>query len=190
VESFENKLARVLAERIELVDYDPSWPSLYEAEVARVAAFFLPGSILRVEHIGSTAVPGLAAKPIVDILVGVDDFGFVVNDVALRMEAAGYDYFLRPAFEDDGPRYPWFIGRDQSGRRISHIHVARVDDDSQWDRVLFRDRLRRHPDVAREYATLKHHLAARFSDDREAYTLAKTAFITRETAAAKRESRA
>ncbi len=106
------------------------------------------------------------------------------------MEAAGYDYFLRPAFGDDGPRYPWFIGRDRSGKRISHIHVVLIDDGSQWDRILFRDRLRNHPDVAKEYAALKHDLAARFPDDREAYTLAKTSFITRETQIARRESRA
>jgi GrpB-like predicted nucleotidyltransferase (UPF0157 family) len=190
VESFEDKLARVLAERIDVSDYDPSWPSAYEAEAARLDCFFPPGSIRRIEHIGSTAVPGLAAKPIIDILVGVDEFGFVIDQVAPAMEAAGYDYFLRPAFGDEGPRYPWFIGREPSGRRISHIHVVLAHDESQWERVLFGDRLRRHPDIAREYETLKRDLAARFPDNREAYTLAKTAFITRETAGAKRESRA
>ncbi len=190
MESFEDKLARVLAERIELVDCDPSWSSLYESEVARLEAFFPSGSIRRIEHVGSTAVPGLVAKLIIDILLGVDEFGFVEDDVAPRMEAAGYDYFLRPAFGDDGPRYPWFIGRDQLGRRISHVHVALLDDEPQWNRVLFRDRLRSQPNVAGEYAALKHALAAQYPYDREAYTLAKTAFITRETAIAKREARA
>lgn len=190
MEDFEDKLARVLAERIDLADYDPSWPLLYETEVARLAQFFPPRSIRRIEHVGSTAIPGMAAKPIVDILVGVDEFDLVVNDVAPRMEIAGYDYFLRPGFGNEGPRYPWFIGRDRAGRRISHIHVALIDDESQWERVLFRDRLRLHPETAREYASLKRDLAARFADDREAYTLAKTAFITRETAIARRGSRA
>lgn len=189
MESFDDKLARVLAERIELVDYDPSWSSVYETEVARLSTFFPPGSIRRIEHVGSTAVPGLAAKPVIDILVGVDEFGFVVSDVAPKMEAAGYDFFLRPAFGNEGPRYPWFIGRDQAGRRVSHIHVALTDDDSQWDRVLFRDRLKLQPDVAREYDALKRDLATRHPDDRERYTLAKTAFIVRETAIAKQKSR-
>lgn len=178
MESFEAKLSRVLAERIEVVDYDPEWPALFEAESARLAAYFPPGSIRRIEHVGSTAVPGLAAKPIIDILVGVDDFGFVVESVAPAMERAGYDYFFRPELGDDGPRYPWFIGRDASGVRVSHIHVALVDDTPQWDRVVFRDYLRGHRDAALEYAQLKRQLAARFSDDREAYTLAKTAFIS------------
>ena len=177
MESFEDKLSRVLAERIEVVDFDPAWPALFERESARLAPFFPPDTIRRIEHIGSTAVPGLAAKPIIDILVGVDDFGLVVDAVAPAMERAGYDYFFRPELGDDGPRYPWFIGRDASGQRVSHIHVALVDDAPQWDRVVFRDYLKGHRDAALEYAQLKRELAARFSGDREAYTLAKTAFI-------------
>ncbi|MDZ4178949.1 MAG: GrpB family protein [Coriobacteriia bacterium] len=187
MESFEDKLSRVLAEPIEVVDYDPAWPALFDAESARLTAYFPPGSIRRIEHVGSTAVPGLAAKPIVDILVGVDEFGFVVDSVAPAMERAGYDYFFRPELGDDGPRYPWFIGRDASGARVSHIHVALVDDAPQWDRVVFRDYLRGHRDLALEYARLKRELAARLSDDREAYTLAKTAFITEALALARAE---
>lgn len=177
MESFEDKLQRVLSERVDVVDYDSAWPAFFESEAARLAAYFPPGLIRRLEHIGSTAVPGLAAKPIIDILVGVNDFALVTERVAPAMEQGGYDYFFRPAFGDDGPRYPWFIGRDASGARLSHIHVALIDDTPQWDRVVFRDYLRRHPDAARNYAALKRDLAARFADDREAYTLAKTAFI-------------
>lgn len=177
MDSFEEKLARVLAERIELVGYDPTWPDRFLAEAARLAQFFPQGCIQRIEHIGSTAVPGLAAKPIVDILVGVDDFGPVVKHVAPAMEQAGYDYFLRPEFGDEGPRYPWFIGRDSSGKRISHIHVVLINDQPQWDRVLFRDYLRRHREAANSYAALKRDLAMRCADDRAAYTLGKTAFI-------------
>jgi GrpB-like predicted nucleotidyltransferase (UPF0157 family) len=181
----QEKLSRVLGERIEVVDYDSAWPALFEAEAARSAAFFPPGCIRRIEHIGSTAVPGLAAKPIIDILVGVDDFDLVVDPIASAMERAGYDYFLRPGFGDDGPRYPWFIGRDSSGVRVSHIHVALVNDVSQWNRVVFRDYLRSHKDAALGYASLKRDLAARLADDREAYTLAKSAFITQAVARAR-----
>jgi GrpB-like predicted nucleotidyltransferase (UPF0157 family) len=188
MEAFDRKLRRVLAEQVEVVDYDPAWPATFRAESARLATFFPTGCIRRIEHIGSTAVPGLAAKPVIDILVGVDDLDFVDRVVAPLMEAAGYDYFLRPAFGDQGPRYPWFVGRNQSGGRISHIHVVSIDDASHWDRVLFRDYLRAHPDTAREYEALKRGLAAEHSDDRESYTLAKGAFIGKVTAAAKRES--
>lgn len=177
MERFEDKLARVLGERIEVVDYDPAWPGVFETEAARLSGYFPPGVIRRIEHIGSTAVPGLAAKPIVDILVGVEDFGPVVGTIAPAMERSGYDYFFRPESGSDGPRYPWFIGRDALGVRISHIHVALIDDERQWDRVIFRDYLRAHHDVADDYAALKRDLATRHADDREAYTLAKTAFI-------------
>lgn len=187
METFEEKLKRVLGERIAIVDYDPAWPEVYEAEVARLAAHFPAGSLRRVEHIGSTAVPGLAAKPIVDILVGVDDYGFIVDAVSSSMEQAGYDFFMRPEVGDEGPRYPWFIGRDDSGARISHIHVALVDDAPRWDGVVFRDYLRSHPDAAGEYATLKRELADGLGHDREAYTLAKTGFITAAVACARRE---
>jgi len=187
MERFEDKLARVLGERVEVVEYDSAWPGLFEAEVARLAVYFPPGSIRRIEHIGSTAVPGLAAKPIIDILVGVDDFDLVVDRVAPAMDQVGYDYFFRPDFGDDGPRYPWFIGRDSSGVRVSHIHVALMGDASQWDRVVFRDYLMRHSDAARDYAALKHDLALRFPDDREAYTLAKANFITEVMACARAE---
>ena len=187
METFEDKLRRVLSEPIALADYDPAWPSTFEAEAERFVTFFRTGYIRGVEHVGSTAVPGLAAKPIVDILAFVDDFRLVERTVP-ALEAAGYDYFFRPAFGDDGPQYPWLIARDSAGCRVAHIHVALVADDSQSERVLFRDRLRSHPEVARSYAALKRDLAARFGNDREAYTSAKTAFITRETALARAES--
>ena len=184
-ESFEEKLRRVLAERIGIVDYDPAWPEVFAAEAARLRPFFPPGCIKRLEHVGSTAVPGLAAKPVVDILIGVDDIDLVRFEVAPRMEAAGYDYFWRPTSGDDtGPFYPWFIGRDAAGRRVSHLHVAPPDMTGQWERVAFRDHLRSHPEVAAEYAALKRELAARLGGDREAYTEAKTEFILRITAEA------
>jgi GrpB-like predicted nucleotidyltransferase (UPF0157 family) len=190
MESFENKLARVLGERIEIVDYDASWPDVFESELARLRPFFGPCPIVRVEHVGSTAVPGLAAKPIVDILVGVDDIHCVDRYVAPRMESAGYDYFWRPAIGDVGPSYPWFIGRDRAARRVSHIHVASIEDAAQWDRVVFRDYLRSHPGAAREYASLKHELASRYAADRATYTRAKSAFILEALESAARESRA
>lgn len=177
MESFEDKLARVLGERIEIVDYDSHWPGIFESEVARVRPFFELCPILRVEHVGSTAVPGLAAKPIVDILLGVDDIQCVDQRVAPVMESAGYDYFWRPLLGGTSPSYPWFIGRDASGRRVSHIHVALVEDAAQWDRVVFRDYLRARPEAAREYAALKRELASRFAADRATYTHAKSAFI-------------
>lgn len=189
MESFQQKLQRVLAEPIEIVDYDPTWPDLFAAEVARLKRHFPAGVVRRVEHIGSTAVPGLAAKPVIDILVGVGDVEFVREEIAPRMESAGYDFFWRPTRGDDtGPFYSWFIGRDERGGRISHLHVAGMEDVEQWDRVRFRDYLRAHPQVASQYADLKRDLAHRFGGDRESYTEQKTAFIVRVTRLAKEEA--
>ena len=189
MESFEEKMDRVLSEPIELVDYNPTWPSVYVSESKRLFHFFPAGVIRYIEHVGSTAVPGLAAKPIVDIFVGVDNYGIVTDLIAPAMEAAGYDYFFRPELGDDGPRYPWFIGRDRTGRRVSHIHIALTSDSSPWDRLVFRDYLRAHADMADQHARLKHDLSTRYRHDREAYTLAKTAFITQVVDMARSESR-
>lgn len=132
----------------------------------------------------------MAAKPIVDILVGVTDLAMVSEQVAPALEARGYDYFWRPMHGDDGePFYAWFIGRDAAGVRTYHIHVVEmVGFDERWDNLLFRDYLRAHPDAATEYATLKRRLAADFGDDRETYTDQKTSFITRITEQAKCEA--
>ncbi|MCB0882907.1 MAG: GrpB family protein [Thermoleophilia bacterium] len=176
------KLARVLAEEVAVVDYDPGWPGRFAREVERLRGFFPVGMIRRVEHFGSTAVPGLAAKPIVDILVAVDDLERVRAEVAPALEAAGYDFFWRPAFGDDGPRYPWFIARDAEGRRTAHIHVVRPGDE-HWGRLRFRDHLRAHPDVAARYGALKRRLAADLGHDRVAYTAAKAAFVAANTPA-------
>lgn len=174
-----DRVARVTAETFEIVDYDPAWPRHFEQEKARLLDTFPVGSIRRIEHIGSTAVPGLAAKPVVDVLVGVDDLALVREVVAPSLEARGYDYFWRPTFGDsEGPFYAWFIRRDATGRRTHHIHVVEmIGFEQHWDRVLFRDYLVAHDDVAQAYGRLKRELVAEFGADRVRYTDAKSAFI-------------
>lgn len=154
--------------RIAIVEYDPRWPSLYEAERARLTAV-LDRHILRIEHIGSTAVPGLAAKPLIDILVTVDRLGS--SDAYVQpLRSLGYTYF--PVL--GGPdRYTF-------GRGVPHTHHVHIVEHGSGEHrrpLAFRDYLRSHPEVARQYATLKRGLAARFHDDRRAYNAAKTDFI-------------
>src|SRR5262249_15883992 len=140
-----------------------------------------------IEHFGSTAVPGLAAKPIVDMLVEVTDLQAARARIAPVLEAQGYDYFWRPTRGDDGPPfYAWFIKRDpRNGTRTHHIHMVEGHFE-HWDRLLFRDYLIEHPQVAREYKDLKLRLAATHTNDRVAYTNAKTAFVVKVTEQAKR----
>lgn len=179
MESLEQRVARVLQEQIEIVPYDPAWPERFREEKAHLLAC-LPGDLVgRIEHFGSTAVPGLAAKPIVDMLVEVTDLGETRIRIAPVLEARGYDYFWRPTHGDDGPPfYAWFIKRDGRTRaRTHHIHMVEASFQEHWDQLLFRDYLIEHPDVARDYELLKRGLAATYTNDRVAYTNGKSAFI-------------
>jgi GrpB-like predicted nucleotidyltransferase (UPF0157 family) len=149
----------------------------------------LPGDLIRrVEHFGSTAVPGLAAKPIVDMLVEVTDLQATRARIAPVLESQGYDYFWRPTHGDDGPPfYAWFIKRDPStGARTHHIHMVEGQFSEHWDRLLFRDYLIEHPAVAKAYESLKVHLALTAPNDRVAYTRGKTDFVVKVTEEAKR----
>lgn len=188
METFEEKLRRVLAEEIALAPYDPDWPHIFREEKAHLLSC-LPGDLIRrIAHMGSTAVPGLAAKPVVDMLVEVTDLAETRARIAPVLESQGYDYFWRPTHGDDGPPYyAWFIRRDpDTGVRTHHIHMVEAGFAGHWERLLFRDYLIDHPDVAAEYAALKTRLAADFPRDRVAYTEAKSAFIVGVTERAKR----
>lgn len=137
-------------------------------------AAWLAGPIV---HIGSTAVPGLAAKPVIDIMAAVQTLEASRPAIAAA-SALGYCYFpYRPDSEH------WFC-KPSPAFRTHHLHLVPIDS-PQWRRAIaFRDYLRAHSDVAGEYETLKRQLALEYRDDREAYTQAKHPFITRITDAA------
>jgi GrpB-like predicted nucleotidyltransferase (UPF0157 family)/GNAT superfamily N-acetyltransferase len=188
METLEERIRRVVQEDIAIVPYDPCWPEWFRREKEHLLSC-LPGNLVRrVEHFGSTAVPGLAAKPIVDMLVEVTDLQAARTQIAPLLEAQGYDYFWRPTHGDDGPPfYAWFIKRDPaSGVRTHHIHMVDAGFRDHWDRLHFRDYLIAHPHVALEYQSLKLHLASEHSNDRVAYTQGKTDFIVRVTEEARR----
>jgi GrpB-like predicted nucleotidyltransferase (UPF0157 family) len=187
-ETLEQRIQRVLQEDVALTPYDAHWPAWFRREKAHLLSC-LPHDLLgRIEHFGSTAVPGLAAKPIVDLLVEVTDLQATRARIAPVLEAQGYDYFWRPTFGDDGPPfYAWFIKRDpRSGARTHHLHMVEGHFTEHWDRLFFRDYLIQHPPVAQEYARLKAQLASAHPNDRMAYTQGKTEFVARVTEQAKR----
>ena len=168
---------RALHERVEIVPYDPAWPGLFAEEVARLRAALPADLIGRIEHFGSTAVPGLAAKPIIDMLVEVCAMEDVAQRIAPLLQAQGYEFFWRaPEHGLPGMNYAWFIRRDEVGRRTHHIHFLEAGS-SEWERLLFRDYLRAHPEAARAYGELKQRIAAEHPDDRVAYAKAKTRFV-------------
>jgi GrpB-like predicted nucleotidyltransferase (UPF0157 family) len=189
METLEEKIARVVKEEVAVVVYDPHWPEAFEEERIHLLSCLPHDLVRRIEHFGSTAVPGLPAKPIVDILVEVTSLDDTKQRIAPILEAQGYDYFWRPSWGDDTPPfYAWFIKRDRNGNRTHHIHMVEAQFE-HWERLLFRDHLIEHPDIAQEYANLKMKLSDAHHSDRVAYTQAKSEFIRRVTEEAKRWSK-
>lgn len=178
METIEDKIARVVEEKVIVVPYDPRWPELFAQERRHLLACLPFDLIKRIEHFGSTAVPGLCAKPIVDILVEVTRLDETRRRIAPVLEAQGYDYFWRPSFgEDTPPFYAWFIKRDPRGNRTHHIHMVEAGS-PLWNRLLFRDMLIARPALARKYGALKKNLSGLHRSDRVSYTLAKSEFIS------------
>lgn len=192
IEPQTDRIRRLVQEDVAIAAYDPAWPHAFAAERAHLLASLPADLIRRVEHFGSTAVPGLAAKPIIDMLVEVADLEATKVRIAPILEGQGYEYLWRPTYGDDGPPfYAWFIKRDaRTGARTHHIHMVEAGFSEHWRRLAFRDFLIAHPAAAREYEALKRRLAADHASDRVAYTRGKTAFIESVMARAAREVRA
>ena len=181
----EARVQRVVRERVRIVFYDPEWPELFVKEKAHLICCLPSNAIGKIEHFGSTAVPGLAAKPIIDMLVEVPDLEDTRRRIVPILESLGYDYFWRPTWGDDTPPfYALFIKRNSERNRTHHIHMIEPDFE-HWDRLLFRDYLIEHSEIAREYETLKMRLSKNHHQDRVSYTKAKTDFILRVTEKAK-----
>lgn len=180
---------KAVREEIEIVPYDSSWRESFKREADRLRRYLPKGVIRRIEHFGSTAVPGLAAKPIIDILVEVSALRVARNEIAPILEKHGYDYFWRPTFgEDIPPWYAFFIKRNNRGVRTHHIHMITRHRTfrEHWERLLFRDYLIANPEIAKEYERLKIESARLHSVDRAAYTAAKAQFIERVMVRAKK----
>jgi GrpB-like predicted nucleotidyltransferase (UPF0157 family) len=156
------------AREVVIAYYDPMWPKLFELECDRLFGL-CDEAVAEVHHVGSTAVPGLAAKPIVDILVLLHRF---LNDAEIAaIKAHGYDY----RGEQGIPGRQYF---SRTTPPAVHVHCHLMVDASEGMRMLyFRDYLRAHPDTARDYEALKRRLAQQHRFDRYAYQEAKTAFV-------------
>lgn len=170
---------------IVIVEYDPRWPAMFERERERIRGALGVRS-LAIEHIGSTAVPGLAAKPIIDILVGVRQASDLDGCIG-PLTTIGYTYDPFPEFPERR-----FFRDGQMGAGPHHVHCTRYGSDFWEDKLLFRDWLRAHPEAARDYLRLKLDLAERFGQDRERYeryTAGKNAFIQAALLEARRQLR-
>jgi GrpB-like predicted nucleotidyltransferase (UPF0157 family) len=176
-ESRDDRVRAAVHEEVAVVPYDLRRPERFELEREHLRSRLPSDLVGRIEHLGSTAVPGLAAKPVIDMLVEVASLERTKAQMVPVLTAKGYDYFWRPTFGDDTPPwYAWFIKRDATGARTHHIHMVEAEF-PHWERLLFCDFLRGHPDVASEYGELKRRFAAEHPNDRVRYTEGKTAFI-------------
>ncbi len=159
-------------DRIEIVPADPRWPEAFAVEAARIRAVLAHQGEVTLEHIGSTAVPGLAAKPVIDLLLTEPD---ATRWPQFTEPLQGLGYVL---WADNPRRDRLFFVKGMppfGARRTHHLHV-RTPADAQRE-LAFRDWLRTHADDAARYAALKRELAIAHAADREAYTDGKTAFI-------------
>jgi GrpB-like predicted nucleotidyltransferase (UPF0157 family) len=154
---------------IELVEYDLAWPAQFSAEARRLARI-VPD--LRWHHIGSTAVPGLLAKPIIDMMALTDDLDLPLPAL---INEAGYAY---PETYNSALAERRWLCRPSAAHRTHHLHLV-ADRDELERHLRFRDALRAGTGLAAEYAALKRRLADAMPDDREGYTAAKTSFVTK-----------
>jgi GrpB-like predicted nucleotidyltransferase (UPF0157 family) len=169
-------------ERAQILPYDPCWADRARTEVAQLTGLLAPWLAGQgdggVEHVGSTSVPGLAAKPIIDVMAAVTDLDLVAEQALAPLTAGGW-CFVPPELDE----HPWrrfFVKPDASGqRREAHLHLIRAGNPRWAEQLEFREALRQDPQLARRYEELKRALAREHGHDREAYTAGKGAFVDR-----------
>lgn len=165
-----------LTRPVRIVDYDPSWPILYEKEKKRILES-VGNKLVGIEHIGSTAVLGLGSKPIIDMLAG--NLGAPdAEECMLLLQDLGYtDVTPQP----EEPDWYYCLSRAYRGEFSSllnyHLHLMRFMSDFWKRHLLFRNYLRTHPETAQQYYELKKKLAGEYGSNRRGYTTAKTSFI-------------
>ena len=163
-----------MVRKVEVVPYDTQWPEIYQAEIERLVPAIGEQEVA-FHHIGSTSVPGLSAKPTIDILVEVRDLQ-ALDACNEAMEALGY----APKGENgiEGRRY---FNKVAGEVHLFHVHAFPTGHPKITSHLFFRDYLRSHPAVAGEYAELKQGLAVEYPFDAPAYTAGKAEFITEVT---------
>jgi GrpB-like predicted nucleotidyltransferase (UPF0157 family) len=169
--------------KVTVVEYSSTWQKLFEEEKALLKnALERSGAVI--EHIGSTSVIGLAAKPVIDIMIGLPDFS-IADSLVTKIVTLGYEYIAK--YEDVMPYRRYFKKRQQDAT-THHIHMVEAGSEF-WERhLLFRNYLRENPDTAEEYAVLKKALAEREWQKGNQYADAKTEFIKKIEYKARRQA--
>lgn len=160
---------------VELVAYNALWPQMAATEIATLYKILPPRHIIDIQHIGSTAIPGMLAKPVIDIQVAVDSLSAVKQAAIDALTAQGYQYW----YDNPDPECMFFVkGMPPFGdKRTHHVHIYELGSKLWRNKLLFRDYLRGHPKVADDYQQLKIQLMRQYACDREQYTEAKKDFV-------------
>ncbi|MDW3194434.1 MAG: GrpB family protein [Cytophagales bacterium] len=163
---------------VELVDYNPNWVRLFDAEKAMILSAVDSNLLGRIEHFGSTSIPGIKAKPYIDILIEIDESMLFNEGLIDQFKPIGYQHWKVP--ERDGIAAYMSFGKgyynDGTTAQIFHIHMCPANN-FMWKQIAFRDYLIAHPERAQAYESLKTDLAAKHKNDRGAYVLGKTDFV-------------
>ncbi len=173
-----------MAAQIIIAEYNPEWLRLFDAEKERLVNALSDWPI-HVKHIGSTAVAGLAAKPVIDSMIGVDDLSDVNEEFIARLAKLGYSYV--PEYESAMPERRYFRKSADNNIRTHQLHVVQKNGDFWVVNIRFPDYLRAHPVIAAEYEALKRKLAQQYTSTVD-YARAKSDFVKHVLAAAENEN--
>ena len=162
---------------VELIAYQPQWPAMAQAEIQLLRQKLPKQHVLDIQHVGSTAIPGLSAKPVIDIQIAVYSLSAIQSTAIVALKELGYEYWDK---NPDQERMFFAKGMPPFGeKRTYHVHIVEPSSRHWREKLLFRNYLRTHPEVAHEYEILKAELAQKHTYDREQYTSAKTEFINK-----------
>ncbi len=164
-----------MSEAVILSAYTEAWPRIFEEEASKLRDALAGYAVCDLEHVGSTAIPGMIAKPVIDIMASVEDINKVPRGNDHFWVALGYEW--GHSDDDDAADWLYFIKRDNTGRRLIHLHIVPDHSDFRKRTIVFRDALRADQTKAQQYAHLKMRLAETFRDDRLAYLAGKGDFV-------------
>lgn len=169
-----------MTNKVTLSNYSYLWPQEFEKDRLCILAL-LGEKVKRIEHVGSTSIPGMAAKPIIDIAVAVERLTIIDDSAISLLSQIGFEYVPKEEFP-----YRLFFRRGEWGKGTHHLHVYEYQSEDWKNLIWFRDYLIKYPDVTAQYLNLKRELAE-ICSDRQTYTLRKAPFIQNVIALAKKE---
>lgn len=162
---------------IELSDYNKEWPRIAELEIKKIYGILPKKQVIDIQHVGSTAIPGMSAKPVIDIQIAVDSLNAIKPIAIKALKELGYEFWDK---NPDQERLFFAKGMPPFGeKRTHHVHIVEPNSHHWREKILFRDYLLDNPEIRLEYEALKKYLAQQYTYDREQYTNAKTEFINK-----------